>query len=152
LDLQIFHNGRESSFLSKYDEYTIMKSAMTNTAEMAYQIFTRRESIKYESKTVSDVKSPCFKNFIDIQGLEFEKGRFYNESEANSGAVTALSVMKLLSLFEGSDPIGKYQDVWMFYCDRRVEERRFRLFGDSIRSAFIPVNFVRQLYGDNNTS
>jgi putative ABC transport system permease protein len=41
----------------------IMKSAMTNTAEMAYQIFTRRESIKYESKTVSDVKSPCFQEF-----------------------------------------------------------------------------------------
>jgi putative ABC transport system permease protein len=29
---------------------------------------------------------PVSYEFIDIKGLEFEKGRFYNESEANSGA------------------------------------------------------------------
>jgi putative ABC transport system permease protein len=39
----------------KYDEYTYLKGAMTNTDEMAFQIFTRRESIKYDSKTVSDI-------------------------------------------------------------------------------------------------
>jgi putative ABC transport system permease protein len=56
---------------------------MTNTDEMAFQIFTRRESIKYDSKTVSDINIvPSSHEFIDIQGLEFETGRFYNESEA----------------------------------------------------------------------
>jgi putative ABC transport system permease protein len=57
---------------------------MTNTDEMAFQIFTRRESIKYDSKTVSDINIVPSHEFIDIQGLEFETGRFYNESEANS--------------------------------------------------------------------
>jgi putative ABC transport system permease protein len=53
---------------------------MTNTDEMAFQIFTRRESIKYDSKTVSDINIvPSSHEFIDIQGLEFETGRFYNE-------------------------------------------------------------------------
>jgi putative ABC transport system permease protein len=64
----------------KYDEY-YMKGSMTNTDQLGYQIFTKRESIKYDSKTVSDVNMvPVSYEFIDI-GAEFEKGRFYNESE-----------------------------------------------------------------------
>jgi putative ABC transport system permease protein len=67
----------------KYDEYTYMKGSMTNTDQLSN--FTKRESIKYDSKTVSDVNMvPVSYEFIDIKGLEFEKGRFYNESEANS--------------------------------------------------------------------
>jgi putative ABC transport system permease protein len=82
---------------------------MTNTDEMAFQIFTRRESIKYDSKTVSDINIvPSSHEFIDIQGLEFETGRFYNESEANSGSsVIVLGNEIAKSLFEGAEPIGK---------------------------------------------
>jgi len=141
----------------KYDEYTYMKGAMTNTDEMAYQIFTRRESIKYESKTVSDVNIvPVSQEFIDIQGLEFEKGRFYNESEANSGAtVIVIGDEIATSLFEGSDPIGKNIRMYgqRFTVIGVLKKEGAGLFGDSNdTSAFIPVNFVRQLYGDNNTS
>jgi predicted nuclease of restriction endonuclease-like (RecB) superfamily len=39
--------------------------------------FTKRESIKYDSKTVSDVNMvPVSYEFIDIKGLEFEKEDF----------------------------------------------------------------------------
>ena len=141
----------------KYDEYTYMKGAMTNTDEMAYQIFTRRESIKYESKTVSDVNIvPVSQEFIDIQGLEFEKGRFYNESEANSGATVIVIGSEIAtSLFEGSDPIGKSIRMYgqRFTVIGVLKKEGSGLFGDSNdTSAYIPVNFVRQLYGDNNTS
>jgi len=141
----------------KYDEYTYMKGAMTNTDEMAYQIFTRKESIKYESKTVSDVNIvPVSQEFIDIQGLEFEKGRFYNESEANSGATVIVIGNEIASsLFEGSDPIGKNVRMYgqRFTVIGVLKKEGSGLFGDSSdTSAYIPVNFVRQLYGDNNTS
>ncbi|SHF86983.1 putative ABC transport system permease protein [Flavobacterium segetis] len=141
----------------KYDEYTYMKGAMTNTAEMAYQIFTRRESIKHDSKTVSDVNIvPVSQEFIDIQGLEFEKGRFYNESEANSGATVIVIGNEIASsLFEGSDPIGKNVRLYgqRFTVIGVLKKEGSGLFGDSSdTSAYIPVNFVRQLYGDNNTS
>jgi putative ABC transport system permease protein len=141
----------------KYDEYTYMKVAMTNTAEMAYQIFTRRESIKYDSKTVSDVKIiPVSQEFIDIQGLEFESGRFYNESEANSGAtVIVLGNEVAKSLFDNFDPIGKNIRLYgqRFTVIGVLKKEGSGLFGDSNdTSAYIPVNFVRQLYGDNNTS
>jgi putative ABC transport system permease protein len=141
----------------KYDEYTYMKGVMTNTDQMGYQIFTKRESIKYDSKTVSDVNIvPVSHEFIDIQGLEFEEGRFYNESEANSGStVIVLGDEIAKSLFENIDPIGKNVRLYgkRFTVIGVLKKQGAGLFGDSNdTSAFIPVNFVRQLYGDNNTS
>lgn len=141
----------------KYDEYTYMKGSMTNTDQMAYQIFTRRESIKYDSKTVSAINIvPVSQEFIDIQGLEFEKGRFYNESEANSGAtVIVLGNEIAKSLFEDAEPIGKNVRLYgkRFTVIGVLKKEGSGLFGDSNdTSAYIPVNFVRQLYGDNNTS
>lgn len=141
----------------KYDEYTYMKGAMTNTDQLGYQIFTKRESIKYDSKTVSDVNMvPVSYEFIDIQGLEFEKGRFYNESEANSGSkVIVLGSEIAESLFESSEPIGKDVRVYgqRFTVIGVLKKQGGGMFGDSDdTSAFIPVNFLRQLYGDNNES
>jgi putative ABC transport system permease protein len=141
----------------KYDEYTYMKGVMTNTDQMGYQIFTKRESIKYDSKTVSDVNIvPVSHEFIDIQGLEFEKGRFYNESEANSGStVIVLGDEIAKSLFENIEPIGKNVRLYgkRFTVIGVLKKQGAGLFGDSNdTSAFIPVNFIRQLYGDNNTS
>ena len=140
----------------KYDEYAYMKDAMTNTDQMAYQIFTRRESIKYDSQTVSDINIvPVSHEFIDIQGLEFEKGRFYNESEANSGStVIVLGNEIAKSLFEGAEPIGKNVRLYgkRFTVIGVLKKEGSGLFGDSNdTSAYIPVNFIRQLYGDNNT-
>ena len=138
----------------KYDEYVYMKGAMTDTEQMAYQIFTKRESIKHESKTVSDVNIvPVSQEFIDIQGLEFEKGRFYNESEANSGAVVIVLGDEIAtSLFEGSDPIGKTVRLYgkRFNVIGVLKKKGSGIFDEDDTSAFIPVNFVRQLYGDNN--
>lgn len=138
----------------KYDEYIYMKGAMTNTEQMGYQIFTKRESVKFESKTVSDVNIvPVSHEFIDIQGLEFEQGRFYNESEANSGAaVIVLGNEVATSLFEGSDPIGKTVRLYgkRFNVIGVLKKKGSGIFDEDDTSAFIPVNFIRQLYGDNN--
>lgn len=140
----------------KYDEYVFMKGAMTNTEQMGFQIFTKRESIKYESKTVSDVNIvPVSHELIYIQGLEFEKGRFYNESEANSGsAVIVLGNDVARSLFDEWDPIGKKVRLYgkRFTVIGLLKKEGFGLFGRNSddTSVYIPVNFVRQLYGENN--
>ena len=139
----------------KYDEYIYLKDAINKTEQMGFQIFTRREFIKFDSKTVSDVNIvPVSHEFIDIQGLEFDKGRFYNESEANSGTpVIVLGNEIANSLFETIDPIGKNVRLYgkRFTVIGVLKKVGAGLFGDSDdTSAFIPVNFIRRLYGDNN--
>jgi len=138
----------------KYTEYVYLKNTMTHTEQLAYQIFTKRENIKYESNTVSDVNIvPVSHEFIDIQGLKFEKGRFYNESEANSGApVVVIGDEIAKSLFEDSDPIGKKIRLYgQKFTVIGVLKKIGSSLGDSDdSSAFIPVNFIRRLYGDNN--
>ncbi len=142
----------------KYDEYIYLKGAMSNTNQMGYRIFTKNESIKYESKTLTSVNIEAVSHeYIDIEGLEFEKGRFYNESEANSGVpVVVIGYEVSKSLFEDAEPIGK---------KIRLYGKRFTVIGvlkkkgggisfgeNNDNSAYIPVNILRQLYGDNNES
>ena len=139
----------------KYDEYTYLKSSMNDLDQMAYQFFVGRESLKFESESVSDVNIvPVSHEFIEIQGLEFEKGRFYNESESNSGApVIVLGFDIAKSLFGESEPIGKNIRLYgqRFTVIGMLKKQGEGMFGDSNdTSAFIPVNFLRRLYGDNN--
>lgn len=139
----------------KYDEYVYLKNAVNNTQAMGFQIFTKRESIKYDSQTVSDINIvPVSQEFIDIQGLEFSKGRFYNESEANSGStVIVLGDEIATSLFGNLEPIGKNVRLYgqRFTVIGVLKKQGASLFDSDDASAFIPVNFVRRLYGDNNT-
>ncbi|WP_348800499.1 ABC transporter permease [Flavobacterium adhaerens] len=138
----------------KYSEYIYLKNAMTHTDQLAYRIFTRSESLKYESNVVSTVQIfPVSHEFIDIEGLEFEEGRFYNESEANSGAsVIVLGAEVAKSLFEDADAIGKSIRLYgQRFTVIGVLKKEGSMFGGSNDSAaYIPVNFVRRLYGDNN--
>lgn len=139
----------------KYDEYVFLKNAMTRTEAMGYQIFTKNESIKFEEKVATGVNIvPVSQEFEIIQRLEFMSGRFYNESEANSGAnVMVLGFETAKLLFDGLEPIGKNVRL---YGQRFTVIGVLKKQGDSAvggsddTSAFIPVNFVRKLYGDNN--
>lgn len=139
----------------KYDEYEYLKGTVQNTDNMCYQMFTNNQSIKYDVKTVSDVSIvPASYEFIDIQGLEFESGRFYNESESNSGIpliVIGYDIAK--KLFEGSEPIGKKIRLYgqKFTVVGVLKKQGAGVFGDSNdTTVYIPVNFLRRLYGDNN--
>ena len=141
----------------KYTEYEYLKNSIPDAKEMCYQLFVKSEIIKYETKSVSSVNVvPVSYEFIDIQGLEFAEGRFYNESEANSGASVVVIGDELAnSLFENVDPIDK--EVRLYGQHFRVigvlKKQGAGLFGDSNdTSVFIPVNFLRRMYGDNNDS
>jgi putative ABC transport system permease protein len=141
----------------KYDEYEYLKGSMNDVDEMAFQFFVNRESLKYESESVSDVNIvPVSHEFIDIQGLEFDKGRFYNESESNSGApVIVLGFDIAQSLFGESEPIGKNLRLYgqRFSVIGTLKKQGEGMFGDSNdTSVFIPVNFLRRMYGDNNSA
>jgi len=138
-----------------YEEYEYLKSTLPEAQELAYQFFVGSENIKYNDITVSDINVvPVSYEFIDIQGLEFSLGRFYNESEAYSGAaVVVLGDEIANTLFEGSDPIGKEVRLYgqRFNVIGVLKKQGAGLFGDSNdTSIFIPVNYMRKRFGDNN--
>lgn len=138
----------------KYDEYEYLKNSMNHTDQMCFQLFTGQQAIKSDDKTVTEVSCvPVSHEFIGIQGLEFTKGRFYNEAESNSGAaVIVLGYEIAESLFEDSDPIGKRVRLYgqKFTVIGVLKKQGASMFGENNdTTVYLPVNFIRRLYGDN---
>lgn len=138
-----------------YDEYKLLKASVSGADNFCFQYFTNRQSIKYESETVKDINMvPVTYEFTDIQTLEFEEGRFYNEAESNSGAaVIVLGFDVAKNLFKEADPIGKSVRVYgqRFTVIGVIKKQGAGMFGDSNDgSAFFTANFLRRLYGENN--
>ncbi|MDW8850217.1 ABC transporter permease [Flavobacterium sp. MMLR14_040] len=139
----------------KYDEYVILKNSLNNTEQVGYQLFVNRESLKYDSKTVADVNMvPSSFEMVDIDGLSFDKGRFYNESESNSGTpVIVLGYDIANGLFGESDPVGKSIRLYgqRFTVIGIMKKQGAGFFGDSNdTSVYFPANFLRRMYGDSD--
>ena len=141
----------------KYDEYVFLKNNLPDAQEMAFQLFVKSETVKNDEKSIGDVNVvPVSQEFIDIQGLEFASGRFYNEVEANSGAAVIVIGNDIAnSLFGNVDPIGKTVRLYgqRFSVIGVIKKQGAGMFGDSDdASVYLPANFLRRMYGDNNKS
>jgi putative ABC transport system permease protein len=139
----------------KYDEYTTLKASLNDTDQVGYQLFVNRETLKYDSKTVADVNMiPSSFEMGEIDGLSFDKGRFYNESESNSGApVIVLGYDIASGLFGDSDPVGKNIRLYgqRFTVIGVMAKQGAGFFGDSNdTSVYFPANFLRRRYGDSD--
>ncbi len=138
-----------------YEEYQTLRRTVNGAENMAYQYFAGTTNIKFERETVNNVNVvPVSSEFTDIQVLEFEKGRFYNEAESNSGSnvmVVGYEVAK--KLFGTADPIGKIVRAYgqRFTVIGVVAKQGAGMFGDSNdTSVFFPANCLRRFYGDNS--
>ncbi len=137
-----------------FEEFQFLKANLKNAENLCFQFFTKPENIKFESKTVSAINAvPVSHEFDDIQQLEFQSGRFYNESESNSGLpVVVLGHDVAVGLFENYDAIGQNVRLYgkKFTVIGVLKKQGAGLFGDSNdTSAFLPSNFLRKMYGDN---
>ncbi|RZA08690.1 MAG: ABC transporter permease, partial [Moraxellaceae bacterium] len=139
-----------------YDEYQYLKDQVRGSEYMAYQMFTKSETIKYEDKTATDVNMvPVSQEFIEIQNEELEKGRFYNESESNAGsAVVVLGHDVAETLFGTENPLDKKirlygQRFTVIGVLKKIGSGAMGMPSNDIAAIF-PVNMLRKLYGDNN--
>lgn len=142
-----------------YEEYQYLKSVVNHADFFCYQFFAPTESVKFESKSVSDVNTvPVTSEFVDIQRMEFSQGRFFNEAESNSGKpVIVLGFEVAKSLFDQSDPIGKTVRIYgqrftVIGVTKKKGDSSIEIGGGDDTSAFLPSNFVRRLYGEKNDS
>ncbi len=139
-----------------YDEYQYLKGALNDAENLCFQFFAKRESVKFESNTASDLSVvPVSHEFDDIQKIDFKEGRFFNESESNSGAaVIVLGYDVAQTLFGNSNPVGQQVRIYgrKFNVIGVVNKQGAGMFGDSHdTSVFLPSNFLRKTYGDNTT-
>jgi len=147
---------REQFPMVKYEEYQYLKTTLNQVENLCFQFFTTSQNIKFESKTVSNVNMvPVTYEFVDIQRMEFATGRFFNELESNSGKqVVVLGYDIAEQLFENVDPIGKtvriYGNRFTVIGVTKKKGSGMDIGGGDDTSAFIPLNFLRSLYGDNN--
>lgn len=147
---------REQFPTVKYEEYQYLKTTLNQVENLCFQFFTTSQNIKFESKTISNVNMvPVTYEFVDIQRMEFAEGRFFNELESNSGKqVVVLGYDIAEQLFENVDPIGKtvrlYGNRFTVIGVTKKKGSGMDIGGGDDTSAFIPLNFLRSLYGDNN--
>ncbi|WP_299099259.1 ABC transporter permease [uncultured Winogradskyella sp.] len=146
---------RESFDPITFNEYKSLKSSLSDAEHVAFQLGVKPENIRYESELVSGVNTVVVSHeFTDIQVLEFDKGRFFNESESNSGRpVVVIGSEIAKSLFGEFEPIGKRVRIYgqKFTVIGVVKKEGSGLLGDSNDvSIFLPANFVRNKFGDNN--
>ena len=138
-----------------YEEYEHLRRNVNGIDKMSFNLFTRNESIKYDSKTVNSIRvKPSTSEFFDIEPVKIDKGRLFNESESNSGSpVIVIGSEVAIGLFENSDPIGKKVRLYgqKFTVIGVLKKQGQGMFGDSSDIAvFFPVNFLRKMYGDNS--
>lgn len=138
-----------------YEEYQYLKRSLGNIDNICFQFFANKENIKYETETVNQITVvPVTYEFLDVQLLEFEEGRFFNESESNSGSqVVVLGYDVAQSLFKTTEALGKIVRMYgqRFTVIGVVKKQGMGMFGENNdSSAFFPANFIRKMYGDNS--
>ena len=138
-----------------YDEFEYLKKSLKGIDKISFNLFTRNENIKYESKTVNSIRvKPSTNDFFDIEPIKIDKGRLFNESESNSGnPVIVIGSEVATGLFGETDPLGKKVRLYgqKLTVIGVLKKQGQGMFGDSSDIAvFFPVNFLRRMYGDNN--
>ncbi|MEL1243719.1 ABC transporter permease [Flavobacterium sp. DGU11] len=138
-----------------YDEYQYLKGAVKSAQDMAFQIFTKNETVKYNDESVSSINMvPVSFEFSNIQSVKIEHGRFYNEAESNSGSGVAVIGYEIAQkLFGNENPLEKKIRVYgrKLTVIGVIEKQGAGTFGQSNdTSIFFPVNFLRKMYGDHN--
>ncbi|MFD1094147.1 ABC transporter permease [Salegentibacter chungangensis] len=138
-----------------YDEYSYLKKNLPDAETVSFVIGVPRESIKYQDVTSEGVDiGAVTSEYYDIEAFEFSEGRFFNESESVSGAnVIVLGHEIANNLFPNTTPLGKQVRIY----GRRLtvigvlKKQGANLLGNSRdEQAFLPANFLRRIYGDNN--
>ncbi|MFT4612341.1 MAG: putative ABC transport system permease protein [Glaciecola sp.] len=133
---------------AEYSDYEFIQRNVPDIDAIAYIIFGGSENIKYQSNTVTGVNiQPVSNGYYNIENLKIEQGRFYAESESNTGAnVMVLGSSTAENLFKNENPIGK---TIRAYGRKLTVIGVLKKVGSGLgdtpdEKAFVPANFVRR--------
>ena len=149
---------REQFPLVKYDDFQYLDKTLPDVKAMSYVLNVPSQTIKYKDEVVEGVGiGATTDGYYEIEALQFEYGRYFNEAESVAGAsVIVLGNEIRNKLFgEGVDPRGKKVRVFSrkLTVIGVLKKEGGGLFDDSKDEAvLLPVNLTRKIYGDNNRS
>ncbi len=137
-----------------YEEFQFLQRNMPDIDAISYTLNVPQESLKAGSKTVEKVKIEAVTDgYYDIEALQLEDGRFFNESESVSGSpVIVLGHEIATSLFEESNAIGQEVRAYgrNFTVIGVLKKEGANIFGNSKDSnVYLPANFIRRFAGSN---
>lgn len=149
---------REQFPLIKYEDFQFLDKSLPNVKALSYVLNVPSQSVKYNDEVIESVSvAATTEGYYDIEALQFEYGRYFNESESVAGAnVIVLGNEIRNQLFgEGVNPLGK--KIRMYSRKLTVigvlKKEGGGLFDNSKDEAvLVPVNLTRKIYGDNNRS
>jgi len=141
----------------KYEEYQYLSRTLPDAEAVSYTVNVPSETIRFEEKTISNVPIAATSyEYYQIEALQIANGRFFNESESNSGApVIVLGDEIANKLFGNTDPIGKQVRMYgrRFSVIGVLQKEGMGLFGNSKDGiVLVSANVVRRVYGDNHNA
>jgi|688.fasta_scaffold56742_1 putative ABC transport system permease protein len=135
-----------------YRDYETLKKRVDfdKVKAMAFEIDINGKTIKYRSNSVEQVTITCASHDLtDVRTIEYEKGRYFTETESRSGKNYVIIGFNIAdALFGSSDPIGK--DVKILGRKLKVigvvKKEGEDILGNSMdNQALIPINYARNL-------
>ncbi|MBO6523985.1 MAG: ABC transporter permease [Balneolaceae bacterium] len=133
-------------------EYVAFLEEKSKLASDVAASANRNVSIRYEEKNADNVGiNGATSNYLNIQGLNIERGRMFTEEEARSAVKVAVIGQSLQeALFEEEDPLGKQIRLGgqKFTVIGILEKQgSFLGLGDSDNRIIVPIKSFGQIYG-----
>jgi putative ABC transport system permease protein len=143
--------------VASYEEYQYLKKNLNQVQAVAFNLNVRNETVKFEDRSVENANIGAFSHeYYDIESLQIEHGRFYNELESNNGAqVIVIGHEIATSLFYTAEQaVGKKVRLYgKKFTVIGVLKKEGSIFNDSKDTfVFVPVNVIRNIFGANNRS
>ena len=138
-----------------YEEYQYLKKNLSQAQAVAFNLNVRNETVKFEDRSVENANIGAFSyEYYDIESLQIEFGRFYNELESNNGAQVAVIGHEIATalFYEAEQAIGKKIRLYgKKFTVIGVLKKEGSIFNDSKDTfVFVPVNVIRNIFGANN--
>lgn len=128
-----------------YQEFDYLKKELPNTEVVVYFMFGIRTSLKYAGKTIEAVSVDAASAGVELlQDLKLNKGRFFNDPEANAGSsVVVLGYEVAHQLFGDENPIDKEIRAFGRKLNVIGVLKKYGEMGGGDYKIYIPANFVR---------
>ncbi|MDR0230443.1 MAG: ABC transporter permease [Flavobacteriaceae bacterium] len=138
----------------KYEEYDFLKRNLNEVEYASFNYFTKSETMKFEGNYAEVNMRPCTSDMQYLDNVKVANGRFFNEAEATNGAAVAVIGYEVANtLFNTLNPVGQEVRLYgrKFVVVGVIEKQgAISIGGSQDESVYIPVNLMRQMYGDNS--